>query len=1368
MKSSMRLYGLLCAALLPVTVCLSCNKLIGDLIPSNEQKLISFDLKNVERFVCSTNTAIRDHSVTVTVPKGTDVTRLLPESVVSAQATLFPVTLRYLQEAFPATDVLKIGSAIGSFENIEAINKWFFEMYAENPNFTIPELIFPINFLSPVPFAVIGGQGKIELYTVKVLYDDGTDPATGVLPPGISAEKNILSFSVGEPQVGHSVIGANTVDFEVKAGTEVRALTVTATVSPHAVLIPLTESYLVPLLQSLGMDPLSVLSGYITAPNKEAYLRALFAPVNLSSVIVPLNKPIDFTNPVQFAVLGNDKDVKLYTATCGQTVTGAVLKNFGFAKVKNPGLVKDGTVRIDHAAKTVTAELFYPVEYAGSGAFSLYCDVAYAGDAAVIEYDDTRYDAADKIPFTPENPSGAQYHLGTAEAKIIITFGTEQTEYRLFISFKEDPDTSRSITDFRFTKDKNASIKTLSMAAIANDGHEGTITATVLYTGSAKPESLIPTFITPGTVTVNGAAQTSGSSAQDFRKTLTYLCTSRNGQYTRRYTVKIRFVYAEPAQSLLKTFRFPAGVNSLTKDSEGRIDQTAHTVHINAHYAGERPKKLIPEFSATGEVTVDGLAQSSGFSAQDFEYPVYYKVTATDDPSVYTVYQVIVNFEYSADSGCELTEFKLLMQDNPSLTQDVTASISAHSGTVYALLPRGADVTNLIPRFTARGRVTVDNIEQTSGETAGDFSSVIEYKVTSENGLYTKIYRVNLQQSGGIIYVDPKATGRNNGSTWGDAFTNLEAALQMANEMPDEISAEIWLSKDCTLNNKRYELKRTLTLRGGFLGIETEADQRNKDNKTVFLRERNDPDDIFFSDTVIHGTLTFDGIEFNKNGYRLVEPLYYIKWDSAGENALVIENCTVRWDTNFNTIHYTRLDSVTIKDSEASSHIRLPKCNTVTVQNVNTGSEDLSIGCDTVTVDNYSGRWLYINRYYDPESPAQKVVIKNSRCWGKICAKDIDVSKSEIYGKYHNFDVISLYQLPGYYNMELYPAASASIKMKNCDLGNISIKNDKSEVLKLKNVDITTVTIADLSVSSGKVITERLNCSEGWRDKITSLKLPACSVTMKNYTCRDTIDVSCNEKDFKAIMETIPVHTEIENVTAKTIKCGYITDSFRAIKREYSCPPYMYKEGYRNIFQEPVPFASGGTHSLKDVKAEDLYVSSGDSITLKGSSGYQPFRLNGQLKGSLSFFCRWSEEQQANITYNVVDFSSVVLNNETTPNSKIDIDNIYVQGEWFRARTNTLSVGKIQRDWRQTGCVELQGNNCLTVKDCDFRNLVPSCAYYDNKDHPSIYPSFLAVGGTVSLISCTFDEAFVQTGSGTCFDTHLNRWLQCTVAVWKK
>ena len=1349
MKKLKTLFWAAIAAAIILPTLFSCKNIINDLIPSNEQQLLGLQLKDIERYVCSTNTIISGHSVTVTVPKGTDVTRLLPEAAVSPQATLFPVTLRYLQEAFPSTDVLKLSFTLGSFENTEAINKWFFDFYAENPHFTIPQPIFPINFLSPVPLAVIGGQGKIELYTVKVLYDDGTDPATGTLPPGVHAEKNILSFSVGEPQIGQSLIGTNTVDFEVKAGTEVRSLNVTASVSPNAILIPLTEPYLVPLLTSLGMDHLSVLSGFITAADKEAYLRALFAPVNLSSVTVPLNKPIDFTNPVQFAVLGKDKDVKLYKATCAQTVTEAVLKNFGFSKLKNPALVKDGAVHIDHAAKTVTAELFYPVEYANTGydAFSLYCDVSYAGDEVKIKYRGRRYEASDKIPFTPENPSGAQYHLGTAEAKIIITFGTEKTEYSLFISFKEDPDTVRSITDFRFTKEKNSELKTLSTAAIINDGHEGTITATVLYTGSTKPESLIPTFITPGTVRVDGAVQTSGSTAQDFRKTLTYVCTSRDGQYTRRYTVKIRFVYAEPSQSVLKTFRFPAGINPLTKDCEGRIDQTARTVHITACYAGQKPEKLIPEFSATGEVTVDSLTQTGGSSVQDFEYPVYYKVTATDDPSVYTVYQVIVNFEYSADSGCELTEFKLLMQDNPSLTQDVTAFISAHSGTVYALLPRGADVTNLIPRFTARGRVTVDNIEQTSGETAADFSSVIEYKVTSENGLYTKIYRVILQQSGGIIYVDPKATGRNNGSTWGDAFTNLEAALQKANEMPAEISAEIWMSKDCTLNNKRYELKRTLTLRGGFTGIETEVNQRNKDNKSVVRSNA-----VFFSDEAIGGTLTFDGIQFgHSDDWNTIKPIYDIKWDTAGENSLVIQNCNIYKSTRFSTS--ARLASVTVKDVDGSdSELHFPEC-------------------DNASVDNCIDGRLYINTSSGVE-PAQKAVIKNSSCRSTVYAKDISLSNNESGGSFYRFDNINLYNIKGTPDITLYPAASASIRMKYCKLDNIFISKNSDEVLKLKSVDITNVDINSLSATwtGGKVITERLNCSECY--KITSLYIPACSATIRNCHFKNEVDVSCNAKYFKAIMEAVPVHTDIENVTAKTIKCGYVTgetkEYFRTIKREYSCPLYVFKEGeWKTIFAEPVPFTSGGSHSLKDVSAENLYVSSGDSITLKSGSGYQQFRLNGQLRGALSFASRWDEAAQTNYTYNACDFSSVVLNNETTPNSKIDIDNIYVQGEWFRARTNNLSVNKMQHQWREMGCVELQGNNSLTVKDCDFRNLVPFYSHNDKRP-TEIRPSLLAVGGTVSMTGCTFDEAFVQTGSGTCFDTHLNRSLQCTVAVWKK
>ena len=1398
MKRSMRLYALLCAALLPVTMCLSCNKLITDLIPSDEQKLISLNLRNVERYVCSTNTAIRDHSVTVTVPKGTDVTRLLPEAVVSAQATLFPVTLRYLQEAFPATDVLKIGSAIGSFENIEAINKWFFEMYAENPNFNIPPLIFPINFLSPVPFAVIGGQGRIELYTVKVLYDDGTDPATGTLPEGVPAEKNILSFSVGEPpQIGESAIGVNTVDFAVKAGTEVRALTVQATVSPHAVLIPLTEPYLVPLLRSLGMDPLSVLSGYITAPNKEMYLRALFAPVNLSNVIVPLNKPIDFTNPVQFAVLGRDKDVKLYMATCEQTVTGAVLKNFGFSKVKNPGLVKDGTVRIDRAAKTVTAELFYPVEYTGSGAFSLYCDVAYAGDAALIEYKGTRYNAADNIPFTPENPSGAQYHLGTAEAKIIITFGTEQTEYRLFILFKEDPDTVRSITDFRFTKDKNSELKTLSMAAIANDGHEGTITATVLYTGSAKPESLIPTFITPGTVTVNGAVQTSGSSAQDFRKTLTYICTSRDGQYTRKYTVKIRFVYAEPAQSLLKTFRFPAGVNPLTKDSEGRIDQTAHTVHITARYAGEKPKKLIPEFSATGEVTVDGLAQSSGFSAQDFEYPVYYKVTDPDDPSAYTIYAVTVHFEYSADSGCELTEFKLLTQDNPSLTQDVTAFISAHSGVIYALLPRGADAANLIPRFTARGRVTVDGVEQTSGETAADFSEPVEYKVTSENGLYTKTYRVTLQQSGGIIHVDPKATGRHNGSTWEDAFTNFDAALQKANGMPAEVSAEIWLSKDCTLNNKRYEFKRTLTLRGGFSGVETEVDQRNKDNKSLFQSVS------FSSQTALSGTLIFDGIEFRAE-VGDSDIIKQIQWDTAADNnALVIQNCLLSGAFSVETS--ARLASVTVKDTVIRDTERIYRKSALKLQ------------CDTAYIENCTipdDYWDYSNgatkSYVDrlifdvnrESEPAQSVTVKNCRFaqyWAQqFAAQTVTVERVTTQAEGWYISKAKNVRLTHFINPESkfnYSYASErGIYLCDCDSTAVSIEDSElafvlayelhyNAVSKLKSI-----TVVDSSIDyliGDKAITESLSWKNSRKyahyDVIVPtgkwIQFPACSVTLERLNHAEKINTLCYARFFRSVMEARPVYTDIKNVKAERIYCGYAdgsNDSYNNTAYTLGGHSVSYPSLCCRLYEEK-DFKTQGTQNLSRIETKYLTVLSGDSITVNDWDFYRDYwDNNASYENVEEFRYRTSQHNQSYISPDC----NCYIRNEKTENSTVTLSSPSAWRKWIRVITNSVTLhGRSMDDYtpmpgdpqfndpseaHPSGIVELYGYQNVTLKGKFFFGLTG--ARYGNGPRDFL-PAFVAVGANIQTDGIARFHNSLNVLTGTVFDTLRNNTYPCTVAV---
>ena len=53
------------------------------------------------------------------------------------------------------------------------------------------------------------------------------------------------------------------------------------------------------------------------------------------------------------------------------------------------------------------------------------------------------------------------------------------------------------------------------------------------------------------------------------------------------------------------------------------------------------------------------------------------------------------------------------------------------------------------------------------------------------------------------IYVNYLANGANNGTSWADAFTNLQAALTAANTVP---AAEIWERKVFTIRTKEAAL----------------------------------------------------------------------------------------------------------------------------------------------------------------------------------------------------------------------------------------------------------------------------------------------------------------------------------------------------------------------------------------------------------------------------------------------------------------------------------------------------------------------------------------------------------------------------------
>ena len=233
-------------------------------------------------------------------------------------------------------------------------------------------------------------------------------------------------------------------------------------------------------------------------------------------------------------------------------------------------------------------------------------------------------------------------------------------------------------------------------------------------------------------------------------------------------------------------------------------------------------------------------------------------------------------------SDSTITFFSFHPQDNPGLNSEIEARINNKTSQITLITPVGSNITanKLKSRFASEGLVYVNGKIQTSGSDEHLYNNPdapVTYEVVSANEKSRKRYTVRVLEHSPLIFVNPAASGSRDGSTWGNAFNNLQEAIDLAECFPESRQKEIWIAagtyRPSTTNNIEdyFILSANTSYIGGFAGNETDKSQRNiQANRTIISGSLSGGQysyNLFgsFDGDIVHvitKDVYFDGIEF--------------------------------------------------------------------------------------------------------------------------------------------------------------------------------------------------------------------------------------------------------------------------------------------------------------------------------------------------------------------------------------------------------------------------------------------------------------------------------------------------------------------------
>ena len=288
------------------------------------------------------------------------------------------------------------------------------------------------------------------------------------------------------------------------------------------------------------------------------------------------------------------------------------------------------------------------------------------------------------------------------------------------------PDSAKAVTAFSFQGLSPPAVGTIDEAA-------HTIAVSVPW--SADVTHLVATFATSGvSVSVDGAQQVSGETVNDFSHPVTYVVSAADGS-TQAYVVTVT-AGGHSAAKAITAFSF----QGLSPPAVGTVDEVAHTIAVTVPAGADR-SRLVATFVTTGvAVSVGGVPQTSGVTANDFTRAVTYMVTASDGST--QAYVVTVTSEVLS------SQKTIVAFGFQGLSAPAVGSIDEAAHAIAVSVPPGTDCTQLVATFVTTGvAVSVGGTVQISGLTPNDFTRPVTYRVAAAD-LSAQDYVVTVTVSG--------------------------------------------------------------------------------------------------------------------------------------------------------------------------------------------------------------------------------------------------------------------------------------------------------------------------------------------------------------------------------------------------------------------------------------------------------------------------------------------------------------------------------------------------------------------------------------------------------------------------------------------